>query len=308
MSSAIPYRPEIDGLRAIAVAAVVLFHLQLGCPGGYVGVDVFLVISGFLITSLIWTRLEDGTFTFAEFWERRARRIVPALAAVTIATLAAGWFMLLPADFKSLGKDAASQALFAANIRYWLDTGYFAAAADEKPLLHTWSLAIEEQFYVLMPLALWVVFRARAAKKRELAIALLLGCLVASFALSAYGVVHYSSSTFYLLPTRAWELLLGGVLSFMPAAHERLRARAGRELAELFGLALIAWAAVAYTPKTPFPGIAALMPTGGAAILIWAASQKRGEASTTVETLLASRPVVLVGLMSYSIYLWHWPF
>lgn len=141
------YRPEIDGLRAIAVLAVVFFHADLGFSGGYVGVDIFFVISGFLITALIIKDLEHGTFSLAAFWERRARRILPALFVVTVAILVSAWFLLLPTDFQSLGRSASALAVFAANIHFWLDSGYFAEPSAEKPLLHTWSLAVEEQFY-----------------------------------------------------------------------------------------------------------------------------------------------------------------
>ena len=197
------YRTEVDGLRAIAVISVILFHAGFGCPGGYVGVDVFFVISGFLITSLIWKDLEGGKFTFANFWERRARRIVPALVVVTLVTLIAGWFLLLPSAYASLGKAAASQAVFAANIHYWLDSGYFSGAAEEKPLLHTWSLAVEEQFYLIVPFILWSGFHFRGLLRCRGAILslLIVGCVL-SLAMSIYGVIYRPSEAFYLLPTR----------------------------------------------------------------------------------------------------------
>ncbi len=188
------YRPEVDGLRAVAVLSVVLFHMGFGCPGGFVGVDVFFVISGFLITSLIWRDLENGTFSFANFWERRARRIAPALLVMVLVTSIAGSIFLLPDDFQKLGEATASQAAFAGNIHYWLDSGYFAGESEEKPLLHTWSLAVEEQFYLLVPLVLWGTFRTGMLRSRAAVLALLFTGFVISFAGSLYGVARHPSA------------------------------------------------------------------------------------------------------------------
>jgi peptidoglycan/LPS O-acetylase OafA/YrhL len=292
------YRADIDGLRAIAVLAVVLFHADFGCPGGYVGVDVFFVISGFLITSLIWKDLETGRFTFAHFWERRARRIVPPLVVVTLATLVAGWFFLLPYDFKSLGRAAAAQSVFGANIHYWLDSGYFAGGADEKPLLHTWSLAVEEQFYLIVPFVFWGMFRV--IRKRSAIILILAAGFILSFSASVYGVEHSPSATFYLLPTRAWELLTGSILAFLPALPLR---RNLREMLALLGLGLILIPIFLYTSETPFPGLAALPSCLGVALLIYA-----NDVPTVIGSMLSTRPMVFVGLISYSLYLWHWIF
>ncbi len=301
------YRPDIDGLRALAVLAVVFFHAGFGCPGGYVGVDVFFVISGFLITSLIWKDLESGRFTFVNFWERRARRIVPALVVVTLATLLAGWFLLLPVDFKDLGRASAAQAVFAANIHYWLDSGYFAGSADEKPLLHTWSLAVEEQFYLVVPFLLWGVYRFGAGRsRRSVGLILATGC-AASFALSVYGVARHREATFYFLPTRAWELLIGALVAFLPTAPSSLDRRAVREVFAWTGLALVLVPVFVYTSRTAFPGLAALPPCLGASWLIWANRRPEQTAPTAVGALLARRPLVAVGLISYSLYLWHWP-
>jgi peptidoglycan/LPS O-acetylase OafA/YrhL len=166
--SSFRYRPEVDGLRAIAVLAVVFFHAGLGVTGGYIGVDVFFVISGFLITSLIIKDLESGEFTPVKFWERQARRIIPAMLVVVLTTLVAGWFLLLPGDYRKLGISASLQAVFGVNVHYWLDTGYFAGAAEEKPLLHTCSLAVEEQFYMVVPLLLLGLFRISAFRHRRM--------------------------------------------------------------------------------------------------------------------------------------------
>ncbi len=301
------YRPDIDGLRALAVLAVVFFHAGFGCPGGYVGVDVFFVISGFLITSLIWKDLESGRFTFVNFWERRARRIVPALVVVTLATLLAGWFVLLPVDFKDLGRAAAAQAVFAANLHYWQVSGYFAGAADEKPLLHTWSLAVEEQFYLVVPFLLWGLHRSgRLRRRRSIGLGLA-GAFVASFGLSVYGVAHHREATFYFLPTRAWELLIGAMVAFLPDAPPFLDRRPVREACAWTGLALVLVPIFTYTPQTPFPGLGALPPCLGASLLIWANRRPEQGAPTVLNALLSVRPVVAVGLISYSLYLWHWP-
>jgi peptidoglycan/LPS O-acetylase OafA/YrhL len=211
------YRAEIDGLRAVAVMAVVLYHAKLGFPGGFVGVDVFFVISGFLITSLILKDLQEGKFTLSNFWERRARRILPALVVVVVFTVVAGWFLLLPDDYEELGRSAAFQAAFAANIDFWRSTGYFAGAAEEKPLLHTWSLAVEEQFYLFVPLILFGLHRSRLLQKRSVLRGGLMGCIILSLIYSTYAVSASPLSAFYLLPSRAWELMLGCLIAVAPA-------------------------------------------------------------------------------------------
>ena len=265
MSSAshkIAYRPDIDGLRAIAVLGVVFFHAGLGFPGGYAGVDVFFVISGFLITSLILKELRQGTFSLLGFWERRARRILPALTVVVVAILIAGWFFLLPADYEVLGKQIVALAALSSNIKFWWETGYFATSAEEKPLLHTWSLSLEEQFYLLIPLLLWFLFRLR--KSSWVAPVLFLGA-IASFTLSVIGSYRAPSATFFLLPTRAWELAAGSLLAFVqPIPQPRLRT-----LIAWLGLAAILGPLFFYAPGIRFPGLTALPPVAGAALLIW---------------------------------------
>ncbi len=300
------YRPDIDGLRAVAILAVVLYHSGFGCPGGYVGVDVFFVISGFLITSLIWRDLEGGSFTFAGFWERRARRIAPALVVVTLATLAVGWFLLMPVDLKTLGDASASQSLFCANIYHWLDTSYFSGNAAEKPLLHTWSLAVEEQFYLVVPFLLWGLYRAPSLRGRKAILSLLAAGFGVSFALSLYVVSHHPRAAFYLLPTRAWELLLGAIAAFLPQPPV-LDRRFLRDLCALAGAVLILVPVCVYTLRTPFPGIAALPPCLGAALLLCANVPIERSKPTAIGAMLSTRPVVFIGLISYSLYLWHWP-
>ncbi len=307
------YRPEIDGLRAIAVMAVVLFHAEFGCPGGYVGVDVFFVISGFLITSLIWKDLESGRFSMLNFWERRARRIVPALVVVTLATLVAGWFLLAPPDFKSLGQASAAQAVFMANVHYWRDTGYFGGASVEKPLLHTWSLAVEEQFYLVVPFLMWLMFFLRTLRTRKGVIFLLSIGWILSFVLSVYGMSLSPGFTFYMLPTRAWEILTGSLFAFIGFPLVLAKRQYLREILVFVGLALIVIPIFVYTLRTSFPGTLALPPCLGAALFIWA--NKRSETAdknaippSFAGRCLAAKPVVFIGLISYSFYLWHWPF
>jgi len=299
------YRPEIDGLRAIAVLAVLFFHAELfGCSGGFVGVDIFFVISGFLITSLIWRDLEQKKFSFAHFWERRARRIVPALFAVTVATLVGGWFILLPSDFESLGRAGASQSFFAANIHYWRESGYFATAADVKPLLHTWSLAVEEQFYLFAPFCLFAISQLPRFKTRRAVICLLAIAFVASFGLSIFGVASYRTASFFLLPTRAWELLFGSLVVFLPRPQVLKSKSMLNEALCVVGIVLMLAPIFLYTRETTFPGLAALPPCLGAAIFIFS----NGIKLTSIGSALTNKPAVFIGLISYSLYLWHWPF
>lgn len=307
MADKLCYRPEIDGLRAIAVIAVVVFHAGLGCPGGYVGVDIFFVVSGFLITSLIWKDLQNGDFTFANFWERRARRIAPAAAALTLAVLVTGYFLLLPADYESLGRSAVWQAAFGANIFFWRDSGYFTGAAEEKPLLHTWSLAVEEQFYFVVPVLLWVCFRyLRIRSRTGIFSVLATGCIL-GFTLSVYGVVRAPVATFFLLPARAWELLCGSLVVFLPSPDRLQRQGLVRELSCFVATPLLLVPMFTYSSETPFPGFAALAPCLGTALLIWSNGRSDDRVPTLVGRFLTCPPLVFVGLISYSLYLWHWP-
>ena len=298
------YRPEVDGLRAIAVLAVVFYHAGLGVRGGFIGVDVFFVISGFLITSLIIKDLQEGKFTMLHFWERRARRIIPALVVVVLATLTAGWFLLLPSDYAKLGKSACYQSVFAANVFFWRNTGYFAGPAEQMPLLHTWSLAVEEQFYLVVPLALSGLFCFPRLRRRGFLLALFALGILISLAGSIYGVAHHPRATFYLLPTRAWELLVGAFVALLPTAALGSRQR---DVWCWLALGLILAPCFVYTKETPFPGLAALPPCLGTALFIWASGVTTGNRLPQVAQLLAKRPVVFIGLISYSLYLWHWP-
>ena len=307
------YRPEIDGLRALAVLPVVLYHAKLGFPGGYAGVDVFFTISGFLITSLILKELEADCFSLAGFWERRIRRIFPALIAMVLLTLLAGGILLPPSDYLNLGKSALAQSLVASNFFFWRDDsiigGYFGWGVDEHPLLHTWSLAIEEQFYLLFPLIMAGLFRFKPFRNpRILSFFILLG-LFAGLELSILGMKQYNRATFFLLPTRAWELMCGALVASLNSAKLIPGKIAVRELMSWLGFAGIMVPYWLYTMETPFPGLAALPPCLGTALVIWSNGrpENRQIGLTSVGRLLALTPFVFIGLISYSLYLWHWP-
>jgi peptidoglycan/LPS O-acetylase OafA/YrhL len=291
------YRADIDGLRAVAILLVVLFHATSRCPGGFVGVDVFFVISGFLITGLLLDEQRRETFRLGEFWIRRIRRLLPAAAVMVTAVLVAGFGFMLPEHYEDLAKSAIAQQLLVSNVHFMRKSGYFDGSAELMPLLHTWSLAVEEQFYVGYPLLLLLLGRL---SKRMMAAALLVMAVV-SFGVSDWGVRTHPQATFYLLPTRAWEILIGGLICFFPTPRHR-SAWVANLLAGLglSGILLPAWL---FNAATPFPGRAALVPCLATAMVIYANSLT----TTWVGRLLQMRPVVFVGLISYSLYLWHWP-
>ena len=292
------YRRDIDGLRAVAVIAVVLFHFGVpGFSGGFVGVDVFFVISGYLITSIIWRQREAARFSFVEFWARRARRILPALFVMMAAVLAVGWFLMAPKDYEELGRSVRYQVMFVSNLLFMRQEGYFDAASDLKPLLHTWSLAVEEQFYIVFPLLLTLL--SSRFKHWRLA---LFSLLLVSFGLSVWAVAQHPEKAFFLLPMRAWELLAGAMLAIAPASQKRLTPAAAQAIS-LLGMGLILVAVFGYDNSTPFPGAAALLPVLGVVALIWANEHQ----STWVGRVLSTRLMVGLGLISYSWYLWHWP-
>lgn len=293
------YRRDVDGLRALAVMPVVFFHAGIGpFTGGYTGVDVFFVISGFLITSLLLKDLERGTFSIAHFYERRARRILPALTFVAAAVAAVAIIIYPPAELTDFGKRLASTALFVANIHFWRATDYFAPRAEDLELLHVWSLAVEEQFYLFFPPLLWLA--VRLFKPRHVPW-LFAAAASLSFLLSVYGLTVRPVPTFYLLPTRAWELLLGALIAFplLPAPSRRAAQWLGIAAIVLLGVATFG-----YDAATPFPGAAAFVPCLGAAMLLYSG---RFHADTWVARALSARPLVGFGLISYSLYLWHWP-
>ncbi|MEJ7929450.1 acyltransferase family protein [Ramlibacter sp. AN1015] len=297
----VAYRADIDGLRAVAVMAVVIHHIAPELlHGGFVGVDVFFVISGFLITKIIHTEMREQRFSFLEFYARRARRILPALLAVVVATLAAGWLLQLPSDYRATLRSAVAAVFSVSNILFSTTTKGYFDETDERlnPLLHTWSLGVEEQFYLFFPFALLVWMRL----PRSLRVAALLVAGVISLAAAQALVQRYPDYVFYLLPFRAWEFMVGGALAIglVPAPKRAVM----RSLLVACGLAAIAWSCLYLSAATPFPGLAALLPVCGAAAVIHAGS---GGAISGLGRVLAWRPVVFVGLVSYSLYLWHWP-
>ncbi|WP_417241077.1 MULTISPECIES: acyltransferase family protein [Pseudomonadota] len=293
------YRPDIDGLRTLAVVPVVLFHANVaGFTGGYVGVDIFFVISGFLITSIIHRELYEGKFSVIRFYERRARRILPALFAVTLSCLVVGWFMLAPDDYEKLGQSVLSALSFVSNMWFWQNSGgYFQGATDYLPMLHTWSLAVEEQFYIFFPLLLMLLHKIR----RRLILPAILVLVLASLAVAVWSTPRMPSASFYLLPTRIWELGIGSLLALglLPTNAPKIM----REGFGALGIIAILVPVFLYDGSTMFPGLNALPPVLGAATLIWAGTAGPVAASR----LLALRPMVWIGLISYSLYLWHWP-
>ena len=298
------YRPEIDGLRAIAVAAVILFHAGFALfSGGFVGVDVFFVISGFLITSIIVEELKTGRFSVLRFYERRARRILPALFTVMAACVPFAYRLLSPDDLQDFAQSLAAICLFSSNVLFWGESGYFDTQAELKPLLHTWSLAVEEQFYVAFPLLLLAAWRLG----RKFLLALIGVIAVVSLVTSVDEVRNFPSAAFYLLPSRAWQLLVGALASFVA---DRWRTVDGKgslgpiagEIVGWGGMAMIILALFLFDERTPFPGLNAALPTLGTALVLLGASDR-----TSVGRMLAWRPLVGLGLISYSAYLWHQP-
>jgi peptidoglycan/LPS O-acetylase OafA/YrhL len=291
----IGHRNDIDGLRALAILPIVMFHAGMSAlSGGFIGVDVFFVISGFLITSIIASEMGGGRFSLREFYKRRVVRIFPALFVMLAVVLAAGCALLLPIELAGLAKSAAAGAVFGSNVHFYLTADYFAPAAESQPLLHTWSLGVEEQFYLFYPLLLLLIRRVAPGSLK----AVLTGIVALSFA--ACLIPRFQGETsFYLLPFRAWELGLGGLVALgaFPAVKS---ARAASVLA-LAGLAAVIAGLLVITESSPFPGPWAILPVGGTALLI-----AYGQAGPTAR-LLSLGPLRFVGAISYSLYLWHWP-
>lgn len=291
-----PHRRDIDGLRALAILPVLFFHAHVpGFSGGYVGVDIFFVISGYLITGIIARDVDDGRFSLLRFYERRFRRIMPALALMILAVLGLAAWLYLPGDLEGVPKSALAATLFVSNLWFFTDTGYFAGGADVKPLLQTWSLAVEEQYYIGFPILLMLLARfgtrVRAGVVAAIAVTSLTLCIVMQRDTTGFA--------FYLLPTRAWELLAGALLALgvVPA----IQARWLREAVAWAGLLAIGGAVFLYDRNTLFPGVAALAPVLGAMALLHCAP------GTIAGRTLALPPLVGIGLISYSLYLWHWP-
>lgn len=289
------YRREIDGLRAIAVVPVVLFHAGFpALEGGFLGVDVFFVISGYLITGILLDELQADRFSLAGFYERRARRILPALFLVVFCSCVAAWFWMVPLEFREFGKSVVAVMLFVSNIYFWTQIDYFAAPAGQQPLLHTWSLAVEEQFYVVFPLLLWGLWQFG----RRRAFWAIVGLAVVSLAFSEWYSRVDQSANFFLAPGRAWQLLAGSICAFILNKRE---VASGNWLSML-GLGMILAAMALFDEDTRIPSLNALLPVCGAVLVILFASGK-----TWVGRGLSSRPFVGLGLISYSTYLWHQP-
>jgi peptidoglycan/LPS O-acetylase OafA/YrhL len=295
------YRPDIDGLRALAVLPVLFFHARVpGFSGGFVGVDIFYVISGYLITSLILKDIVGGRFSFVTFYERRMRRIFPALFGVLFFCIVAGAVLYAPRDFMAFGKSMMAMTFFASNVFFKRQggmEGYFGGAAELQALLHTWSLSVEEQFYLFFPAALLLLIRwakGRAAQS-------LLVVAIVSFLICLWATLHRPLAAFYILIPRAWELLIGTLLAMK--AVPPLNRRGSREIAGLVGLGLIVCAVVFLTKDSTFPGLNALFPCLGAWLIVYAGEN----GPSCLKTILSFQPLVFIGVISYSLYLWHWP-
>jgi peptidoglycan/LPS O-acetylase OafA/YrhL len=298
VGDAISYRPDVDGLRAIAIIPVVAFHAGFsGLPGGFTGVDVFFVISGYLIGAQIFRQSTAGTFSYLSFYARRLRRIVPALIALLLLFFSVGYFLLTPSEMRELGKESVAAVFGASNFLFFMGGDYFAPAADLNPLLHTWSLGVEEQFYIVLPILAVVLIRLFKARAPRWLLAITILTFVASVILTNVD----SSAAFYLLPTRFWELSLGALLATSGLdVSTKVHGRSANALG-FCGATLVVVGIVAYQPAIAFPGVFVLLPTVGAAMLIV------GRSSWVNRLALSNPVVVFIGKISYSWYLWHWP-
>lgn len=293
------YRAEIDGLRALAVLPVILFHAGFEWfSGGFIGVDVFFVISGYLITTIIISEMAEGKFSIVNFYERRARRILPALFFVMAACLPFAWMWMLPPQLKDFSQSLIAVSTFSSNILFWLETGYFSESSEAKPLLHTWSLAVEEQYYILFPIFLMLTWRLGI----KWVLILLSIVFFISLGIAQWGAYNSPSATFFLLPTRGWELLVGVFAAFYLKYNTYLKSHFLNQALSLLGFGMIAYSIIAFDKTTPFPSLYALIPTIGTGLLILCAVPK-----TFVHRLLSLKFIVGIGLISYSAYLWHQP-
>lgn len=298
------YRAEIDGLRALAVLPVILFHAGFEWfSGGFVGVDVFFVISGYLITTIIISEMAEGKFSIINFYERRARRILPALFFVMAAFLPLAWFWLTPNDLKDFGQSLIAVSTFSSNFLFWLESGYFDTAAELKPLLHTWSLAVEEQYYILFPIFLMLTWRLGV----KWILILLSIVFFMSLALAVWGTQYAThpkivSGAFFLLPTRGWELLVGVFAAFYLKYCSRIKSHSLNQALSLAGFGMIVYSIIEFDKTTPFPSLYAMVPTIGTGLLILSAVPK-----TFIYKFLSLKFIVGIGLISYSAYLWHQP-
>lgn len=306
------YRADIDGLKAIAVLAVILFHyFSNALPGGFVGVDIFFVISGYLIGKSTFAEIQAGSYSVAKYFGRRARRIFPSLILLLVVILVAGFFILLPNEFKSLGKHIAGASVFISNWILWRETGYFDSSAEDKPLLNLWSLGVEEQFYLVFPLLVFLM-----AKINKRAFLLLAIVAIASLVLTQVRIHDHVAWAYYHPISRLWELLAGSLLAYFELHRIFQRAEmypierhgrgswslAGCSTRSVLGLSLIGAALFLYSRETVFPGVTALLPVAGAVLII-----SSGTNSWLNRKLLSHRVLVYIGIISYPLYLWHWP-
>jgi len=290
------YFPHIDGLRTIAILPVVAFHADVAAiPGGFTGVDIFFVISGYLITSIIIREIRENSFSILEFYKRRALRILPAYVAMVLFVLATSYWISLPDEVERLGRSVVASAFFISNIYFWRITDYFSPDSIYEPMIHAWTLSVEEQYYILIPILLLIVARFLGA--HFVAIFALL--TVASFGLAVALLETHELATFYLLPMRAWEFGAGSLVAL--AGIDISRTRRFRTPFALIGLVLIAWSMFGLSAQSPFPGPNAAFAVVGATLLIIFAP------GSFVGNALSSRPAVSIGKISYSLYLWHWP-
>lgn len=303
LASHLSYRPDIDGLRAFAIISVVLYHaFPAYMRGGFIGVDIFFVISGYLISSIIFKGLEAGNFSFPDFYKRRVNRIFPALIVVLLACYAVGWFSLMAAEFKFLGKHVLGGIGFIQNLVLYKESGYFDTSSELKILLHLWSLGVEEQFYILFPLAAWVLWR-----RRVLVLPLLIGMAVISFCAGLYKLSVNPSAAFYMPQYRFWEILAGSLVAYFSVFGKSVPevTKGSLRVSDLFsvlGLAFLFASVVLIDKYKAFPGFWALIPVCGAVLTILAGPQ-----AWLNSKFLASKPLVWIGLISYPLYLWHWP-
>jgi peptidoglycan/LPS O-acetylase OafA/YrhL len=298
--SQLTYRPEIDGLRAIAVLIVIFNHLGWSLfSGGYVGVDVFFVISGYLITSIISEEIKKGNFSLKNFYKRRVIRLAPAYFIVLAVTSVAALVFMLPAEIINYAQSVVYSTFFLANFFMWKEVGgYFATQSEYVPLLHLWSLAVEEQFYLFWPIALFLMYRLI---RTRLLFLMIMGLIIAGVFISEYGVRQYPAAAYYLLPTRFFELMIGAAIAVIPKPS--ISSKTFRDLLVLIGLGLIGYTALTFTSERPFPGYWAIVPCVGAALVIVFSKENQGY----VSQFLSSKTLVYIGLISYPAYLWHWP-
>jgi peptidoglycan/LPS O-acetylase OafA/YrhL len=296
------YRKEVDGLRAIAVMSVIFFHLGLSFPGGFVGVDIFLVISGYLITSLIFPQIQNGTFQYFRFLERRARRLAPALLVVVFTSMLLAWIFLLPIQLQEFGRSVRSVLGLYSNLFFYGNSGYFDAAAAKQPLLHIWSLSLEEQFYLIFPVASIIVYKLFRTKFISWLIFSFVLASGLSFLMNIWGINNAPNAIYYLLPFRVWEFLIGSIVAVsLEQRKDHNTAKYGSFLA-LVGLLIIAISFFYLDERVPFPGFAALMPVLGTALVLLYIKE-----GTSIYSGLSHPILVHIGLLSYPLYLWHQP-